>query len=88
MGEPIPEELKSPHIDGMALDAIRLISAMDTQWHYIQTGFGSIRKGLDYNALEVVARFKKIKLGSDLFEIIAMLEKKIIKITGDRHGSS
>lgn len=88
MGDPIPDDLQPPFLNGMALDAVKLINSMDTQWNYIQTGFGSVKKGLDYSALEVVARFKNIELYDDLFEVIRKLEMKIIKILGDKNGSS
>lgn len=87
MDEPIPLELQPPMINGLALKAVLLIASMQTQWHYISTGMSAVKKGLDYQALEVVARINNIKLTKVLFGIIAKLERTILEIEGDKDGS-
>lgn len=86
MDEPIPQEIQSPMINGLALKAVLLIANMQTQWHYISTGMGAIKKGLDYQALEVVAKIQDIKLTKVLFGIVCELERTILTIEGDKNG--
>ncbi len=88
MGEPIPFEAMPPFINGMALEAINLIVMMQTQWNYVSTGMGAIKQGLNYQMLEVVARVNNIKLTETMFSIVRQLEIKILKIEGDKNGSS
>lgn len=87
MDESIPSELQPPAINGLALKAVLLISGMQTQWNYVSTGMGAIKKGLDYQALEVVARVTGTKLTKVLFRIICDLERTILTIEGDKSGN-
>ena len=82
MGEPLPEELSPPFINGKAKKAISLIVGMQTQWNYVSNGMaGAVKSGLDYSSLQFVANKKKIKITRLIFSIIQMLEIVILNIS-------
>ncbi|OCG28206.1 hypothetical protein A9G11_11930 [Gilliamella sp. wkB108] len=58
------------------LDALRLFSAMSTQW---RTSIGGIT-GLDYNCLPWVMKMQNIKEDEHIFSDIQLMESEALKI--------
>lgn len=59
-----------------------LFMAMGTQWREGMNG----RTGLDYAALEAVARITGIELTRDRFDGVRIMESEILNLTSEHHG--
>jgi hypothetical protein len=60
------------------LDALRFFLKLQTQWTVSPMGD---RVGLNYASVESVARISGIKLDSDLFEQVQVMEEEVLRIT-------
>jgi len=71
--------MQPPHIDGVALEAWSFYLMVQHQWHYASGGMGSpIKIGLNYPTIETIAKNRDIKLKGLLFELLQLIEHKIL----------
>lgn len=65
--------------------AVELFLLCDTQWRYAPSG---LVLGLDYPAVELVARMFGVELSADLFGRLQVLERELIKVRSGNDGEN
>lgn len=84
--EPEPEFVLSESL----WPAVRLFSALDTQWRVVAGSGGMVRLGLDYGAIPVTARLMGLKdeaMSRTLFQQLRILEDETLKICAPQRAS-
>lgn len=64
--------------------AVTLYLAAQTQWRYASTGMGAVRVGLDYPAVDVVAKTIGLDDNIDAFYGLQEIERELLKIDAER----
>lgn len=68
-------------------DSFALFVASQTQWRFAAIGMaGTIKTGLDYAALEPVARFTNIAITPEVFADVRTLEAEALRVWSKRRS--
>jgi len=63
---------------------VRLFEALGTQWRMSMGPGGAVWLGLDYAAIEPVARFNRIDIDEDAFDALRILESAALTLLNKR----
>lgn len=62
-------------------DAVGIFFSMSTQWRWTSAGLaGALRMGLDYQAIEPVARMLGVDLTGDVFADLQLMETEALGV--------
>jgi len=65
------------------MEAAALLISLDTQWNYSATG---MRIGLNYAGVEAMVRLHDMKMDSETFSKIQILERELIVIGQEKNA--